>query len=66
MGTVRRRTWGVACVAVAGMLAVVALVVVASRIRVILDHPLSFATLVLAVAVIGTIACAREARRSLT
>jgi hypothetical protein len=66
MTSVRRRTWGVACGGAAVALALVALVVLVSKAQVLVHHPLSVATAVLLVAVIGTIACAREAHRSLT
>ncbi|MGN6694118.1 MAG: hypothetical protein ACTHN0_08065 [Aquihabitans sp.] len=65
MSNVRRRTWGVACGAVGAVLACVALVVVLSKLRVMVEDPFSFATAVLAVAVVGAVGCAREARRSL-
>lgn len=66
MADVRRKTWGVVCGMAALVLGLVALVVIVSKARVLLDHPVSAATFVLAVALVGTIACTREARRALT
>lgn len=54
------------CALAAVALLFVAVIVVVSKASVIVHHPLGFATVVLLVAAVGTAACAREARRSLT
>jgi len=63
---VRRKTWGATCATAAVALAVVALVIVMSKLTVLFDDPFSFAALVLVVAAVGAVACAREAHRALT
>ena len=66
MDDLKRRTWGAACgLAALGLLGL-ALIALVSRFTLYFADPFSFATVVLLVAAVGGVACAREARRSLS